>query len=166
MGRCPISSQQHAKTSRLGDKTAQVWSKNRASGCPNTFKERHLHRFRHGVTTCLNASLIDIVTDYDQRSGVPESNFCQDYQGLSLRKRRKGGFVAQQMLVLRICESANLRICPEGMKRFTFHSFCAVLFGGAPAYDAKAYLVFQIRHGLQRRKERRSEDKSEQETQA
>ena len=41
-----------------------------------------------------------MVTDYDQRSGVPESNFCQDYQGLSLRKRRKGGFVAQQMLVL------------------------------------------------------------------
>ena len=117
MGRCPISSQQHAKTSRLGDKTAQVWSKNRASGCPNTFKERHLHRFRHGVTTCLNASLIDIVTDYDQRSGVPESNFCQDYQGLSLRKRRKGGFVAQQMLVLRICESANLRICESSSIR-------------------------------------------------
>ncbi|MBI1927317.1 hypothetical protein HYR99_24135 [Candidatus Poribacteria bacterium] len=52
------------------------------------------------VTTCLNANLIDIVTDYDQRPGVPESNFCQDDQGLSLRKRRKGGFVAQQRLVL------------------------------------------------------------------
>ncbi len=40
------------------------------------------------------------VSDYDARSGIPESSFCQDNQGLGLRKRRKHKFVAQQMLVL------------------------------------------------------------------
>ena len=52
------------------------------------------------VTTRLDATLDEIVTDYDKRSGVSESTFCQDYQGLAVRKRRKGGFVAQKVLGL------------------------------------------------------------------
>ena len=52
------------------------------------------------VTTDMDASLWTVVTDYDARSGVPESTFCQDSQGLSNRKRRKRSFVAQQMLTL------------------------------------------------------------------
>ena len=62
------------------------------------------------VTTRLDASLCEIVTDYDKRSGVPESTFCQDYQGLFLRKRRKGGFVAQQVLVLLSQLAHNLMV--------------------------------------------------------
>ncbi len=52
------------------------------------------------VTTSMNATLEQIVTLYDKRGGVPESTFCQDYQGLHLRKRHKGGFIAQKVLVL------------------------------------------------------------------
>jgi hypothetical protein len=52
------------------------------------------------VTTDMNADIQTTVTDYDGRSGVPESAFCQDNQGLGMRKRRKRGFVAQQMLTL------------------------------------------------------------------
>ena len=66
------------------------------------------------VTTRLGATLAEVVTDYDQRGGVPESNFCQDYQGLSLRKRRKGGFVAQQMLVLLSQLAHNLIVWAKG----------------------------------------------------
>ena len=58
--------------------------------------------YKHSVlvTTDMNADLYAIVSDYDGRSGVPESTFCQDNQGLGNRKRRKRGFVAQQMLML------------------------------------------------------------------
>ena len=52
------------------------------------------------VDTDTQASLATIVTDYDRRSGVPESTFLKDYQGLKLRRRRKNGFVAQQVLLL------------------------------------------------------------------
>lgn len=52
------------------------------------------------VTTDLECDLNHLLDDYDARSGVPESSFCQDNQGLGLRKRRKRKFVAQQMLVL------------------------------------------------------------------
>ena len=52
------------------------------------------------ITTDMDADLYSIVDDYDGRSGVPESSFCQDNQGLGMRKRRKKSFVAQQMLVL------------------------------------------------------------------
>ena len=52
------------------------------------------------VTTDMNADMHATVRDYDGRSGVPESTFCQDNQGLGNRKRRKRGFVAQQMLIL------------------------------------------------------------------
>ena len=52
------------------------------------------------VTTDMNADINTTVSDYDGRSGVPESTFCQDNQGLGMRKRRKRSFVAQQMLTL------------------------------------------------------------------
>jgi hypothetical protein len=52
------------------------------------------------VTTDMNADMHTTVSDYDGRSGVPESTFCQDNQGLGMRKRRKRSFVAQQMLTL------------------------------------------------------------------
>jgi len=58
--------------------------------------------YKHSVlvTTDMNADSYAIVSDYDGRSGVPESTFCQDNQGLGNRKRRKRGFVAQQILML------------------------------------------------------------------
>jgi len=52
------------------------------------------------VTTDMGADIHSTVDDYDGRSGVPESTFCQDNQGLGMRKRRKKSFVAQQMLIL------------------------------------------------------------------
>jgi hypothetical protein len=52
------------------------------------------------VTTDMDADIHTTVDDYDGRSGVPESTFCQDNQGLGMRKRRKRSFVAQQMLIL------------------------------------------------------------------
>ncbi len=52
------------------------------------------------VITDMDADINTIVDDYDGRSGVPESTFCQDNQGLGMRKRRKKSFVAQQMLIL------------------------------------------------------------------
>jgi len=52
------------------------------------------------VSTDVSADIHSIVADYDRRSGVPESIFCQDNQGLGNRKRRKRGFIAQQMLML------------------------------------------------------------------
>jgi hypothetical protein len=52
------------------------------------------------VTTDMNADIQTTATDYDGRSGVPESVFAQDNQGLGMRKRRKRSFVAQQMLTL------------------------------------------------------------------
>ena len=58
------------------------------------------------VTTKRGASLAEIVREYDNRSGAPESSFSQDYQALSLRKYRKSGFVAQQVLVL-LCQLAH-----------------------------------------------------------
>jgi hypothetical protein len=52
------------------------------------------------VTTDIECDLNQLLRDYDARSGIPESSFCQDNQGLGLRQRRKRKFVAQQMLVL------------------------------------------------------------------
>jgi hypothetical protein len=52
------------------------------------------------VSTDISCDLNHLLGDYDARSGVPESSFCQDNQGLGLRKRRKRQFVSQQMLVL------------------------------------------------------------------
>ena len=50
------------------------------------------------VTTDIDADIQP--DDYDGRSGVPESSFCQDNQGLGNKKRRKRGFDAQRMLML------------------------------------------------------------------
>ncbi|MAE40909.1 MAG: hypothetical protein CML07_08345 [Psychrobacter sp.] len=52
------------------------------------------------VTTDLTSSLSEVLADYDLRSGMCESVFCQDNQGLAQRKRRKHLFCAQQMLML------------------------------------------------------------------
>ena len=65
-----------------------------------TPKKRGGYAYHVLVTTDRNASLEEIVTDYDARSGAAESTFCQDFQGLSLKKRRKKSFVAQQVLIL------------------------------------------------------------------
>jgi len=35
------------------------------------------------VTTDFDSDILSIVSDYDARGGIPESNFCQDSQGLS-----------------------------------------------------------------------------------
>ena len=62
------------------------------------------------VSTDMTAPLRDLVLEYDQRSGTPESSFCQDYQALSLRKYRKAGFIAQQVLLLLAELAHNLMI--------------------------------------------------------
>ena len=62
------------------------------------------------VSTDTTATLEDLVLDYDKRSGAPESSFCQDYQALSLRKYRKSGFIAQQVLLLLAELAHNLMI--------------------------------------------------------
>jgi len=61
------------------------------------------------VITDMDADIHNTVDDYDGRSGVPESTFCQDNQGLGNRKRRKRGFVAQQMLILLLVKMQLLR---------------------------------------------------------
>jgi hypothetical protein len=84
------------------------------------------------VTTCLKAPLAFIVTDYDHRSGVEESTFCQDYQGLSVRKRRKGGFFAQQVLVLLSQLAHNLMVWT---KSWLTSALAESLFGGEEPPD-------------------------------
>jgi hypothetical protein len=48
----------------------------------------------------MDSDIQTTIDDYDNRSGVPESSFCQDNQGLGNKKHRKRGFEAQQMLML------------------------------------------------------------------
>lgn len=62
------------------------------------------------VSTDTTAALKDLVLEYDKRSGAPESSFSQDYQALSLRKYRKAGFIAQQVLLLLAELAHNLMI--------------------------------------------------------
>ena len=66
------------------------------------------------VTTKTDASVAEIVREYDKRSGAPESSFSQDYEALSLRKYRKSGFVAQQVLVLLAQLAHNVLIWLKG----------------------------------------------------
>jgi hypothetical protein len=87
---------------RYGSKTVQV-----AVRTPNN---KQGYTYSVLVTTDTKATLADIVTHYDKRSGVPESTFCQDYQGLSMRKRRKAGFEAQHVLLLLSQLAHNLLI--------------------------------------------------------
>ncbi len=62
------------------------------------------------VSTDMTATLRDLVLEYDRRSGAPENSFAQDYQALSLRKYRKAGFIAQQVLLLLAELAHNLMI--------------------------------------------------------
>ena len=80
--RCPW------ERSRVGETAASICEANRASRCENTEKRWHLELCRVGSTDT-TATLAELVLEYDQRSGTPESSFCQDYQALSLRKYRK-----------------------------------------------------------------------------
>jgi len=82
-----------SKPHRYGGKTKQL-----AIRMPK--KKGAGYKYSVLVTTDMNADIQTTVTDYDGRSGVPESAFCQDNQGLGMRKRRKRSFVAQQMLTL------------------------------------------------------------------
>ena len=64
-----------------------------------TLKDKK-YRYSVIVTTDMDSGIQTIIDDYDGRSGVPESVFCQDNQGLGNRKRRKRGFDSQRMLML------------------------------------------------------------------
>lgn len=66
------------------------------------------------VTTDPEATVTEAVTDYDKRSGVPESTFCQDYQGLRVRKQRKKGAIGQQVLLLLSQLAHNLCVWIKG----------------------------------------------------
>ena len=68
--------------------------------CVRTPKKRGGYEYSALVSTDFSSDLSTIVADYDGRSGAPESSFCQDSQGLKNRKRRKRGFIAQQVLTL------------------------------------------------------------------
>lgn len=81
------------KPHRYGRKTRQM-----AIRTPK--KKGDGYKYSILVTTNVDANIYATVNDYDGRSGVPESTFCQDNQGLGMRKRRKRSFVAQQMLTL------------------------------------------------------------------
>jgi hypothetical protein len=82
-----------SKPHRYGAKTKQL-----AIRMPK--KKGAGYKYSVLVTTDMNADIQTTITDYDGRSGVPESVFCQDNQGLGMRKRRKRSFAAQQMLTL------------------------------------------------------------------
>jgi hypothetical protein len=82
-----------SKPHRYGRKTRQL-----AIRMPR--KKGDGYKYSVLVATDMDADIQTTVTDYDGRSGVPESVFCQDNQGLGMRKRRKRSFVAQQMLML------------------------------------------------------------------
>ena len=60
------------------------------------------------VATDTSATLTDLVLEYDQRSGIPENSFSQDYQTLSLRKYRKSGFTAPRVVLLLAQPAHNL----------------------------------------------------------
>ena len=82
-----------SKPHRYGGKTRQL-----AIRMPK--KKGAGYKYSVLVTTHMNADIQTTSTDYDGRSGVPESAFAQDNQGLGMRKRRKRSFVAQEMLTL------------------------------------------------------------------
>ena len=71
-------------------------------------KNKSGYSYRVIVTTGMSGSLGEILNDYDRRSGIPESVFCQDNQGLAARKRRKQSFCAQQMLMYLTTITHNL----------------------------------------------------------
>ena len=93
---------------RYGRRTRQL-----AIRTPNP-KRKGQFCYRVLVTTDMKADIADVVKDYDQRGGVPESSFCQSNQGLAHRKRRKRGFVAQQILMLLSQLAHNLCLWLKG----------------------------------------------------
>ena len=95
------------------------------------------------VSTDTQASLATIVTDYDKRSGVPESTFCQDYQGLKLRRRRKNGFVAQQVLLLLSQLAHNLVIW---MKQWLSNAVVSTLMMGETQPKTKRIKQAMLTH--------------------
>ena len=95
-----------SKPHRYGRKTVQV--------AVRTPKQDGTWSYAVLVTTKTDASVAEIVREYDKRSGAPESSFSQDYEALSLRKYRKSGFVAQQVLVLLSQLVHNLLIWLKG----------------------------------------------------
>ena len=82
------------KVHRYGRKTRQL-----AIRKPNP-KKKDGFSYVVLVITDMTADMLTLLRSYDARSGVPESTFCQDNQGLAQRKLRKHKFFAQQMLVL------------------------------------------------------------------
>ena len=82
------------KTHRYGRTTRQL-----AVRKPNP-KKKSGFNYVVLVITDMTRDMLTLLRSYDARSGVPESTFCQDNQGLAQRKLRKHHFVAQQMLML------------------------------------------------------------------
>ena len=82
------------KPHRYGRKTRQL-----AIRKPNP-KKKSGFNYVVLVITDMTGDMLTLLRSYDARSGIPESTFCQDNQGLAQRKLRKHQFVAQQMLVL------------------------------------------------------------------
>jgi len=80
--------------------SAHRYSRKTKQLCVRTPKTKGGYEYSVLVSTDLSSDLLTMVTDYDGHSGVPESSFCQDSQGLKNRKRRKRGFIAQQVLTL------------------------------------------------------------------
>ena len=79
---------------RYGKKTRQL-----AVRKPNP-KKKSGFNYVVLVITDMTSDMLTLLRGYDARSGVPESTFCQDNQGLAQRKLRKHKFVGQQMLML------------------------------------------------------------------
>jgi len=82
------------KPHRYGRKTRQL-----AVRKPNP-KKKSGFNYVILVITDMTSEMLTLLSSYDARSGVPESTFCQDNQGLAQRKLRKHRLVAQQMLML------------------------------------------------------------------
>ena len=80
-----------------------------SSRCENTKKDG-TWSYAVLVSTDTTATLEELLLEYDKRSGAPENSFAQDYQALSLRKYRKTGFIAQQVLLLLAELAHNLMI--------------------------------------------------------
>lgn len=99
-GKTPREAGWVTKPHRYCKKTKQVCIKNP--------KKNGRYSYCILVSDDLDATLQSIVTDYDKRGGVPESNFCQDYQGLKINKRRKKLFMPQKMLMLLNALAHNL----------------------------------------------------------
>ena len=82
------------KPHRYGRKTRQL-----AVRKPNP-KKKSGFNYVFLVVTDMTTDMLTLLQSYDARSGVPESTFFQDNQGLAQRQLRKHQFEGQQMLML------------------------------------------------------------------